>query len=68
MESSTSYYPETKGVPEEKYNLVKKHLQEMTEKNNVLTNNLNHAKKQLRRLAHEKTVLLDKLCQHENED
>ncbi|KAI8344082.1 F/Y rich C-terminus-domain-containing protein [Chlamydoabsidia padenii] len=53
------------GVPEEQYNLVKQRLKEMTEKNQVLTNDLNHAKKRLRRLTHEKTVLLDKLCKED---
>ncbi|ORZ24176.1 F/Y rich C-terminus-domain-containing protein [Absidia repens] len=69
--SSTSPPPsstEAVGVPEEKYNLVKKRLKEMTDKNESLTTDLNQAKKRLRRLAHEKNILLERICQHNEND
>ncbi|CAO3594186.1 unnamed protein product [Absidia cylindrospora] len=69
--SSTSPPPsstEALGVPEEKYNLVKRRLKEMTDKNESLTTDLNQAKKRLRRLAHEKNILLERICQHNEND
>ncbi|KAI8343716.1 F/Y rich C-terminus-domain-containing protein [Chlamydoabsidia padenii] len=65
MDSNISSFATTNAVPEEKYNIVKQRLKEMTEKNDALTNDLNHAKKQLRRLAHEKIILLEKLSEDE---
>ncbi|KAI8097631.1 F/Y rich C-terminus-domain-containing protein [Halteromyces radiatus] len=65
--TSPPTHMDSKGtIPEEKYNLVKKRLKEMTEKNENLTNDLNHAKKRLRRLAHEKSILLDRICQYDD--
>lgn len=53
-------------VSEEKYNLLKRQLRDITERNELLVNDLSRAKKRLRRLAKEKNILLDKLCQYDN--
>ncbi|KAJ8660333.1 hypothetical protein O0I10_003790 [Lichtheimia ornata] len=55
----------TQVVSEEKYNLLKRQLREITERNELLVNDLSRAKKRLRRLAKEKNILLDKLCQYD---
>ncbi|CAO3647478.1 unnamed protein product [Cunninghamella blakesleeana] len=54
-------------VSEEKYNLVKKRLKEMTNKNEVLTSDLTQARKRLRRLTKEKSLLLDKISQYDDD-
>ncbi|KAI8372710.1 F/Y rich C-terminus-domain-containing protein [Radiomyces spectabilis] len=51
-------------VSEEKYKRMKKRLKEMIERNELLANDLYSAKKRLRRLAKEKTILLDRICKY----
>ncbi|KAI8073864.1 F/Y rich C-terminus-domain-containing protein [Gongronella butleri] len=58
-----------KSIPVEEYVLMKRRLDEMAKTNEHLTNDLDQANKRLRRLAHEKNILLDRIStQNSNDD
>ncbi|KAI8142940.1 F/Y rich C-terminus-domain-containing protein [Fennellomyces sp. T-0311] len=61
----TTRMTDTSEVTEEKYQLLKRRLKEITEKNEVLASDLSRAKKRLRRLAKEKNILLERICRYD---